>query len=248
MINDHGPTWCEAVCIGIDAADAIMKQWRTESAAIAKAHHAFINEGDAETAVNILGDLVAKSSGSSRRNSDEIEKANPDQLRDWRGRFSGPGGAPGRAAASMATTAGRIANIARELEHALGALHHITSGQADIGRIVALGSALHGLAAELRELPSDLSHTARTSLHAAREAVARVRAMLRQHRGKRGIGKAAPVSTAITLPPNTRAVVAAQRLSKSEIARRDSIKQRLALIRGQLHARHSWQPMEGYRS
>jgi hypothetical protein len=238
--NDRSPSWCTAMSLAIDCVPEIMKQMRQiddRSAAIRKARDAFVEQDDIETAVTVLGDLVAKAGGSPGRTSDElVEKANPDQLRDWRGRFSGPGGAPAHAAASMATTAGRISNIARELEHALGSLHHITSGQADIGRIVSLGQALHGLQAELRELPSDLSHTARTSLHAAREGVARVRALLRQWRGK-DIGKQITIAT---------------RLTKSEIAQRqrireklDEVKQRLAT---QLTPRRNWAPLQEART
>jgi hypothetical protein len=58
-LNDQ-PTWCEAMCLALDAAPLILKRWREDSDMIKRAHAALIEHGDIATCNEILGDLVEK--------------------------------------------------------------------------------------------------------------------------------------------------------------------------------------------
>jgi hypothetical protein len=48
------PSWLEAVCAGIEAADAIRKEIRERSHLIKKAHDAWVHDGDAAAAAAAL--------------------------------------------------------------------------------------------------------------------------------------------------------------------------------------------------
>jgi hypothetical protein len=153
-----------------------------------------ISEDEASRILDALKDTLTAgeidAAMHSMQDEDQIGKAyNPDQLRDWRGRFSGPGGQPAAFAGSLATTAGRISSIARELETALGSVHHFSAGQGDLGHAVNLASSLHGLQAEVRALPADIGATGKIALRAARDRVARVKHLVRS---LRNAGKSRP--------------------------------------------------------
>jgi hypothetical protein len=125
---------------------------------------------------------------------DQVAKAEWDESkhqRDDHGRFTSSGRAA-EVSHAIGNVAGRIAEISRAVETVLQSMHHVRSGQANIGHLLRLGSALHSLQRELRALPSDISELrphARAALRGARDRLARVRAYVRSLRGKKPMDK-----------------------------------------------------------
>jgi hypothetical protein len=254
---DQDLSWCSWVAAAIDSYPMAKARWAENAARsdmITKAHDA-MERGDLEGCNAILSDLVAKADWDESKHH-----------RDQRGRFSHGveavaetagrvarvsrgvtgelEGQPARLAGAVANTANRIGSTARQLQAVVESIGHLRSGT-DVDRhIVGLVSslrALHGELGQLARSAGTLGHEGKAALLGARGRLRRLRDTLRSMRGK-SIGKAAPVSAAITLPPG--AVTAVQRLSKAEIARRDMLQHRLQLLRDQRNnAARNWRPL-----
>jgi hypothetical protein len=214
--------WADQMIAVVERSDLI------KAATIAR------SQANYRLAADILDQVVAQENAG-----DDLDKAyNPDQLRDRRGRWTRAGGAPAEAAGhianvsgSAATVATRIANIARSIEHALATFHHVRAGTAERGHVIGLMQSLYVLQSELRKLPADaraLGYHGRRGLIAARDGILRLKAYVRQLRGRQP-GRKKPINKAI---------------DDDAIRRLKRLRRNIARLRGCLSLNNGLQPLE----
>jgi hypothetical protein len=182
--------WADEMIAVVERSDLI------KAATIAK------SQSNYRVCADLLDQVLAQENAGN-----DLDKAyNPDQLRDSRGRWTRAGGAPAEAAGhianvsgSAATVATRIANIARSIEHALATFHRVRAGTAERAQVIGLMQSLYVLQSELRKLPADaraLGYHGRRGLLAARDGILRLKAYVRQLRGRQP-GRKKPINKAI---------------------------------------------------